>query len=111
MLRDYPESTVLIDHLAEPHMGDAVEFAGVLDLADFDSVYMKLSGLNHFATDAPLYLSSRPFTRRVIEAFGPDQMVWGSGTPDIVDAHLSEYTETDRRKVKGENLARLLGWD
>ena len=111
MLRDYPESTVLIDHLAEPHMGDAVEFAGVLDLADFDTVYMKLSGLNHFATDEPLYLSARPFTRRVIEAFGPDQMVWGSGIPDIVDAHLSEYTEADRRKVKGENLARLLGWD
>lgn len=111
MLRDYPESTVLIDHLAEPHMGDAVEFAGVLDLADFDTVYMKLSGLNHFAKDAPLYLSARPFTRRVIEAFGPDQMVWGSGIPDIVEAHLSEYSEVDRRKVKGENLARLLGWD
>ena len=29
-------------------MGDAVEYAGVLDLADFDTVYMKLSGLNHF---------------------------------------------------------------
>ena len=111
MLRDYPESTVLIDHLAEPHMGDAVEYAGVLDLADFDTAYMKLSGLNHFATDAPLYLGARPFTRRVIEAFGPDQMVWGSGTPEIVDAHLSEYTEADRRKVKGDNLARLLGWD
>ncbi len=111
MLRDYPESTVLIDHLAEPHMGDAVEFAHVLDLADFDAVYMKLSGLNHFATDAPLYLSARSFTRRVIEAFGPDQMVWGSGTPDIVDAHLAEYTEADRQKVKGENLARLLGWE
>ena len=109
MLRDYPESTVLIDHLAEPHMGDAVEYAGVLDLADFDTVYMKLSGLNHFATDAPLYLSARPFTRRVIQAFGPDKMVWGSGTPEIVDAHLSEYTEADRQKVKGDNLARLLG--
>ena len=43
-------------------MGDAVEFAHVLDLADFDTVYMKLSGLNHFATDAPLYLSARSFT-------------------------------------------------
>ncbi len=111
MVRAYPESTVLIDHLAEPHMGDAVEFASVLDLADFDTVYMKLSGLNHFATDEPLYLSARPFTRRVVEAFGPDRMVWGSGIPDIVDAHLAEYTEADRRKVKGENLAKLLDWD
>ena len=48
MLRDYPNSKVLIDHLAEPYMGDAVEYADVLSLAEFDGVYMKLSGLNHY---------------------------------------------------------------
>jgi len=110
VLRIYPESTVLIDHLAEPHLGNAVEYSHVLSLAEFDKVYMKLSGLNHFATDAPLYLSARPFTRNVIEAFGPDRLVWGSGTPDIVDAHLEGYTEADRMKVKGDNLAGLLGF-
>ena len=110
MLRAYPESTVMIDHLAEPHTGNAVEYADVLDLADFNRVYMKLSGLNHFATDAPLYLSAKPFTRRVIEAFGPERLVWGSGVPDIVDAHMAEYTEADRMKVKGGNLAQLLGF-
>ena len=110
MLRIYPESTVLIDHLAEPHMGNAVEYANVLSLATFDKVYMKLSGLNHFATDVPLYLSAKPFTRRVIEAFSPDRMVWGSGTPDIVDAHMEGYSETDKMKVKGNNLADLLGF-
>jgi predicted TIM-barrel fold metal-dependent hydrolase len=109
-LRAYPSSTVLIDHLAEPHMGDAVEYAHVLDLAAFERVYMKLSGLNHFARDAPLYPSARPFTRRVIEVFGPDRLVWGSGTPQIVDAHMEGYSEADRRKVKGDNLARLLGF-
>lgn len=110
MLGDYPESTVLIDHLAEPHMGTAVEYAHVLSLAAFDKVYMKFSGLNHFATDAPLYLSAQPFTRMVIEAFGPDRLVWGSGTPGIVDAHLEGYSEIDRMKVKGGNLADLLGF-
>ncbi|HEV8456248.1 MAG TPA: amidohydrolase family protein, partial [Gemmatimonadales bacterium] len=82
-LRAYPASTVLIDHLAEPHMGSAVEYAQVLELAAFDRVIMKLSGLSHFAQDAPLYLSARPFTRRVIQAFGPDRIVWGGGTPKI----------------------------
>ena len=111
VLRDLPDSTVLIDHLAEPHKGDAVEFAHVLDLALYDQVYMKLSGLNHFAQDEPLYPSARPFTRRVIEAFGPDRMVWGSGTPGIVDAHMEQYSDADRAKVKGGNLARLLGFE
>ena len=111
VLRDFPQTTVVIDHLAEPHQGTAVEFADILDLAKFDRVYMKLSGLNHFALDAPLYLRARPFTRRVIEAFGPERLVWGSGTPGIVDAHMEEYSEADRAKVKGGNLAQLLGFD
>lgn len=110
-IAEYSATPVLIDHLAEPHMGNAVEFADVLDLARFDNVYMKLSGLNHFATDAPLYTSARPFTRQVIATFGPDRMVWGSGTPDIVDAHMPDHTAAQRAAVKGGNLARLLKWE
>ncbi len=102
--------TVLIDHLAEPHLGTGVEFADVLELAQLEGVYMKLSGLSHFAEDSPLYESALPFTRRVIREFGPDRLVWGAGTPGIVDAHLSEYSEADRDKVRGGNLARLLSW-
>jgi hypothetical protein len=45
----------------------------------------------------------------VAAAFGPDRMVWGSGTPAIVDTHLAHFSEADRAKVKGGNLQRLLG--
>jgi L-fuconolactonase len=109
-LRAYPETAALIDHLAEPHMGSAVEYADVLDLAAFPRVTMKLSGISHFADDPPHYLSARPFTRRVMREFGPDRVVWGSGTPRIVDAHMGEWSEADRLKVKGVNLAGLLGF-
>jgi L-fuconolactonase len=108
LIRAYPQCPVLIDHLAEPHLGSAVEYADVLALAAFDNVYMKLSGLDHFASDAPLFLSARSFTRWVLEAFGSAHMVWGSGTPDIVDAHLGHLSEADRAQVKGGTLARLL---
>ena len=107
-IRAYPDTPVLIDHLAEPHMGSAVEYAQVLALAQYDHVYMKLSGLNHFSQDAPLYLEAKPFTRLVIDAFGPDRLVWGSGTPEIVDAHLDRESETERAQVKGGNLEKLL---
>ncbi len=110
-IRAFPGSKVLIDHLAEPHMGNAVEFADVLELANFPHVYMKLSGLNHFAEDAPLFKSALPFTSQVIKAFGPERMVWGSGTPDIVDAHMEGYTEAEISKVKGDNLRQLLNWN
>ena len=108
LIKAHPQCPVLIDHLAEPHLGSAVEYEDVLALAAFDNVYMKLSGIEHFATDGPLYLSAKPFTRRVIDAFGPAHMVWGSGTPEIVDAHLAHLPEADREQVKGGTLARLL---
>lgn len=108
VIRAYPAYPVLIDHLAEPNLGNAVEFADVLALAKFDNVYMKLSGINHFSTDAPLYRDAKPFTRWVADAFGPDRLVWGSGTPQIVDTHLEHWSETEREKVKGGNLAQLL---
>ena len=106
----HPETPVLIDHLAEPHKGDGVEFSDVLELARFEHVHMKLSGLNHFADDEPLYESARPFTKRVVEAFGPDQLVWGSGSPEIVKTHMPDHSEEERGKVLGGNIGRLLEW-
>lgn len=110
LVERFPQTPVLIDHLAEPHMGTGVEFANVLALAAYPNVYMKLSGLNHFATDGPLYLSARPFTRWVADAFGPTRLVWGSGTPEIVDAHLPHFSPEERALVKGGTLAALLPW-
>lgn len=106
----FPGCKVLIDHLAEQALGTPAEFADVLDLAQYPNVYMKLSGLNHFAKDAPLYPAERPFTRRVIAEFGPERVVWGSGTPRIVDTHMTGYPEADIASVKGGNLKRLLVW-
>jgi len=106
----FPGCKVLIDHLAEPHLGTGVQFADVLELARFPNVYMKLSGLGHFAKDEPYFESAIPFTSRVIREFGADRVVWGSGSPTIIDKHLSGYSETDRANVKGGNLRKLLNW-
>jgi predicted TIM-barrel fold metal-dependent hydrolase len=107
----YPGVPVLIDHLAEPQMGSAVEYAEVLGLARFGNVFMKLSELSHISSDAPPHLDVRRFTRLVADAFGPERLVWGGGTPRLVDAHLDHFSEADRARVKGGNLAALLGFE
>ena len=100
----------MIDHLAEPHLGNAVEFSDILRLADYPNVYMKFSGLAHFANDGPDYLSARTFTKQVINTFGPDRMVMGGVLPGTVDKHMTGYSELDIAKVKGNNLQQLLDW-
>lgn len=111
VLRKFPQSKVIIDHMAEPQWGSAVEYAEVLELAKYRNVYMKLSGLGHFSEDQPLFKNVMTFTRRVIREFGPDQMIWGSGSPSIVDEHMSEFSEKDRAKVKGGNLNKIIDWN
>ena len=99
--RTYPRVPVLIDHLAEPQLGTPEEYEDVLALAAFDHVHMKLSGLGHFAKEAPLYEEALPLTRRVTDAFGPERIVWGSGSPQIIDTHLAHLSEAERDQVRG----------
>ncbi|MEO7909290.1 MAG: amidohydrolase family protein, partial [Roseiflexaceae bacterium] len=106
----FPNVPVLIDHMGEPQFGTAVEYAEVLDLARFDNVSMKLSGVSHISDDAPLHLDVRPFVRRIADVFGPNRLCWGGGTPKIIDAHLGHFSAAERAQVKGGNLARLLGF-
>lgn len=108
MAQEFPDFTILLDHIAEPGMGNAVDYVDILRLSEYDNVYMKLSGLNHVSTAAPYFEDLKPFTRNIIDAFGPDRLVWGSGHPDIVDIHMEGYSETDRAKVKGGNLYEML---
>lgn len=110
LIREFKGCKVLLDHLAEPHMGTAVEFAGVLNLAKYPNVYMKLSGIGHFAEDDPYYESAMSFTNRVINEFGADRMVWGGGVQKLVDVHMASYSTEDRAKVKGGNIQKLLKW-
>ena len=96
--------------MAEAKYSSSPDFSDVLRLSELPNVYMKLSGLNHYATDEPYYESVIPFSRWVADSFGPDRMVWGSGSPGIVDVHLSHWSESERAKVKGLNLQHLLNW-
>lgn len=108
LIRVHRTTPVLIDHCAEPHMGNAVEFADILALLRYDNVYMKLSGLGHFSDDTPLYLEAKPFTRWIADAFGPDRLVWSSGLPKIIDVHFEHLSEDARDRIKGGNLKQLL---
>lgn len=109
-IRAFPGCKVIIDHLAEAKLGTPIEYANVLDLAKLPNVYMKLSELENIASDAPLFESLLPFTRRVIREFGPDRMIWSGGAVKIADVHMAGYSHDDVAKVKGGNLRRLLNW-
>jgi L-fuconolactonase len=106
----FPSVPVLIDHLGEPQFGTPAEYTDTLELARFENVYMKLSGVGYISGAAPPHLDVKPLVRRIADAFGPDRLCWGGGTPEIVDAHLDHFSAAERAQIKGDNLAKLLNW-
>ncbi len=109
-VRDYPQTPVLIDHLAEPGMGTPEEYREVLALGRYPNVTMKLSGLSHFSREPEPHLDAKPLVTEVAAAFGPERLAWSGGSPAIVDALLDHWSPGDRARVKGENLLRLAGF-
>ena len=107
----FPSVPVLIDHLGEPQFGTPVEYAEMLDLARFTNVWMKLSGVGYISSDRAAVPGCQAVRAPVADAFGPDRLCWGGGTPEIVDAQLDHFSAAERAQVKGGNLARLLEVD
>jgi len=110
LAREYADYPVLIDHLAEPHLGTPEEYRDVLRMGTLPNVTMKLSGLTHFSKEPEPHDDARDLVRRVADAFGPERLAWSSGSPAIVDALLDDWSVADRARVKGLNLARLAGF-
>lgn len=109
-IRAFPGCKVLIDHMGEPKLGNPYEYANMLELAKLPNVYMKLSGIDYIATDAPNFESVMPFTRRLIKEYGPERVVWSGASPKLAGLHMKGYSAADLAKAKGGNLQKLLNW-
>jgi L-fuconolactonase len=91
LLRRAAGGTIVITHLGSPRVEDNRMITGreLLELSEEQGVCVTLSGQSMFC-DYP-YAPLDDFTREVIEAFGPDRLMWGSNFPESGDA--SAYRE------------------
>jgi L-fuconolactonase len=116
-------ATVLVSHLGSPGPGwsTSPSVAAFLGLAEHHShLSVKLSGLHASANpdhDYP-YAPLRGWISDLLEAFGPDRLLWGSNFPVALElcsfpqciSAVEElpWSEADRIAVMGGNLERIL---
>lgn len=120
LVREFNQTTVLIDHLGRPFQGTPEEHAAVVRWSDYPNAVMKLSSLP--VKEEYPHRDPAPVVRRLLDAFGPDRLVYGGGfgadaTPNSyraarerVAAHLPGLSAEDVAKVLGGNAARLFGF-
>jgi L-fuconolactonase len=96
------------------------EVAKVIELAELPNVAVKASSLPSFVTEDYPYPSLHGHIERVVEAYGPERVFWGSdlsrlrGTyQQLVDLFMKELdflSDDDRRLIMGNALAAWFNW-
>lgn len=117
LIREFPDTLVLVDHLGRPFQGTPAEYDRVVQWSRFKNVVVKLSSI-----PSPLAYPHRdagPTIRRLTEAFGPDRLMYGGGFNaaatgasyrdafDEARGHLAHLSADDQAKVLGGNAERL----
>jgi predicted TIM-barrel fold metal-dependent hydrolase len=119
----HPDLRVAIDH-----MGLSVEVRGrsrgeairqLIGLARYPNVVVKASALPDYAIDHYPFASLHADVRRVVDAFGPTRVFWGSDLTrlsctyrEAIDLFREalDLSSDDRSLILGEGIAAWLGW-
>jgi predicted TIM-barrel fold metal-dependent hydrolase len=116
---------LLIDHLGGVDPGQGINQAGfqaILGMANTGRAAVKLSGAFRKSRAAYPFVDLDPFVRTLIEAYTPENCLWGSDWPFINWADKPDYRQAlsildrwapkdqDRRTILWDAPARLFGF-
>jgi L-fuconolactonase len=117
-----PEVSFVVDHISKPVVGGDLEpwASGIRALAALPNVTCKLSGMVTEASWTDWKVSDlKPYADVVLDAFGPDRVMFGSDWPvcllaasyaEVVQAAedlTAELTDADRDQIFGETARRV----
>lgn len=95
LVETYPDVSYLFDHFA--HAGpdtptDEGTFAQFAELAEYDSVAVKVSEIPHWSETTFPYVDMHDHVRWYLDTFGRERVIWGSDYPNVSD--VAGYAET-----------------
>jgi predicted TIM-barrel fold metal-dependent hydrolase len=81
MCKQFPDTTVVIDHCARIDSHHKEELNHLCALSKHPNVYVKVSAFYAFGAKQPPYLEQIPKIKRLFESFGPPRLMWASDCP------------------------------
>jgi predicted TIM-barrel fold metal-dependent hydrolase len=125
--RRFPALQLIIDHLGlfempmlDPAYGDTFAgLDGLLGLAPFEQVSVKLTSLPLLSREPSPHADVWPHLHRVIDAFGPERLMWGSdhtvfdhdyGETVGLIRDTNELGANEKEWILGRSLRRVWGW-
>ncbi len=120
LIEEFPETTVVIDHLGRPFQGTPEEHSVVIAWARFPNTVLKLSSIPD-RTQYP-HRDISPVIKTLTKAYDPDRLIYGGGFHsgatgasyrdyrERLRSYLDHLSEADQAKIFGETAARLFGF-
>jgi len=120
LIRDFPNTKVIIDHMGRPMQGTPAEHSVVMGWARYPNTVMKLSSFASQTTDPERTIG--PIIRQLTDAWGAERMIYGGGFgPDTTGdsyregfekalSYLGHLSAADQAKILGGTAARLFGF-
>ncbi|MAZ53398.1 MAG: amidohydrolase [Trueperaceae bacterium] len=127
LVRSCPNVHFILDHIGKPDIIDGSIHpwkSQICELAEFSNTTCKISGM---VVEANMESWSReelePYLDTVLDAFGPDRLVFGGDWPVVVQAaeyrewvaafdwYLSGTSESEQRKIYRDNAVRVYRLD
>jgi predicted TIM-barrel fold metal-dependent hydrolase len=117
LIREFSDTTVIIDHLGRPFQGTPEEHAVVVRWSRFANTVIKLSSIP--APETYPHRDIQPVIRQLTDAWGAERMIYGGGfgpgtTGDAyaqafgrARSYLTHLSAEDQVKVLGGTAARL----
>lgn len=91
MCRKHPDTPVVIDHFARIGIDGQIresDVAALCRLAKWKNTHVKVSAFYALGKKKAPYDDLIPMIRRVLDAFGPERLMWASDGPfQVVDGH------------------------
>lgn len=106
--RRYPHLRLIVDHMGYPEVDAGMEaFRPILELARYENVYIKLSDIKGRSRQPFPFPDVHPYIRALLDAFGADRAVWGTGYPGHHRLRHNWLTLADELRLIREGLPFL----
>ena len=101
----YPKMRLLIDHMGYPKVDEPMAaFMPIVELSRFDNIVFKLSDVKGRSKEAFPFVDVHPFIKALLDAFGPQRTMWGTGYPGYHRTKHNWLTLADEIRLIREGL-------
>jgi predicted TIM-barrel fold metal-dependent hydrolase len=91
LMEQHPELTVVIDHMADCPVDDALKLRQLNAMSRYPRVFVKISHMWSLSKEQYPYRDSQEMVARVRDAFGADRLMWGTDWP--IKPELLQYAK------------------